>query len=77
MVLRGLPYKRKGYERQRFFVSGAAGYSWAQEAGAKMLVIVHNARIGGHGLAERAIADIASVYDGDIIFGKELMAVPL
>ena len=42
-----------------------------------MLVIVHNARIGGHGLAERAIADIASVYDGDIIFGKELMAVPL
>ena len=49
----------------------------AQEAGAKKLVLVHNTNIGAHGMMERAIADVATVYDGDIIFGEELMEVPL
>jgi len=49
----------------------------AQEAGAKKLVLVHNTFIGGHGPMERAIADVAKVYDGEIIMGEELMDVPL
>ena len=49
----------------------------AQRAGAKKLVLVHNTRIGEHGVMEHAVADVASVYDGDIIMGEELMEVPL
>ena len=49
----------------------------AQAAGVKKLVLVHNTGIEAHGRMERAIADIASVYDGEIVFGAELMEVPL
>ena len=49
----------------------------AREAGVKKLVLVHNNRIGEHGPMERAIADVAKVYDGDIIMGEELMELPL
>jgi ribonuclease BN (tRNA processing enzyme) len=49
----------------------------AQKAGAKKLVLVHNTRIGQHGPMERAIADVAKVYDGEIIMGEELTEVPL
>ena len=49
----------------------------AQEAGAKKLVLVHNTRIGDHGVMEWAIADVARVYDGEIIMGEELMEVPM
>ena len=49
----------------------------AQAAGVKKLVLVHNTGIAPHGRMERAIADIASVYDGEIIMGEELMEVPL
>ena len=49
----------------------------AQQAGAKKLVLVHNSSIGAHGPMERAVADVASVYDGEIVMGEELMEVPL
>ena len=49
----------------------------AQEAGAKKLVLVHNTAIGAHGRMERAIGEVSSVYDGEIIMGEELMEVPL
>ena len=49
----------------------------AQEAGVGKLVLVHNTRIGDHGVMERAIADVAKVFDGDVIMGEELMEVPL
>ena len=49
----------------------------AQEAGAKKLVLVHNTRIGQHGPMEQAIADVAKVYDGEIIMGEELTEIPL
>ena len=49
----------------------------AQQAGAKKLVLVHNLSIGDHGPMERAIADVAKVYDGEIIMGEELTYVPL
>ena len=49
----------------------------AQAAGVKKLVLVHNTRFAVPGIMERAIADIAKVYDGEIIMGAELMEVPL
>ena len=49
----------------------------AQQVGAKKLVLVHNTRFGEHGPMERAIADVARVYDGEIVMGEELMEVPL
>ena len=47
----------------------------AQEAGVKTLVLAHNAAIASHGPMERAIADVKSVYDGEVIFGEELMEI--
>ena len=49
----------------------------AQEAGAKKLVLVHNSSMAVPGRMERGIAEVASVYDGEIIFAKDLMEVPL
>ncbi|MBM3934849.1 MAG: MBL fold metallo-hydrolase [SAR202 cluster bacterium] len=47
-----------------------------RESGAKQLVIVHNRRIASPGLMERAIGEIAKQYDGQIVFGAEMMEVP-
>lgn len=50
----------------------------AQEAGAKKLILTH---IGPHltkpGSREKGIADIARLYQGEIIFGEELMSLIL
>ncbi|HAL49753.1 MAG: MBL fold metallo-hydrolase [SAR202 cluster bacterium] len=54
--------------------STAAG-KMAQDAGAKKLVLVHQ---GGPlqtpGATERALGDVAAVYDGPVIWGRELMS---
>ena len=47
----------------------------AQDAGVKTLVLAHNSPIAAHGPMERAIADVKSVFDGEVIFGEELMEV--
>ena len=63
---------------ERKYMAGTLGVGkLAQEAGAGKLVLVHNRGIAGHGRMERAVADVASVYEGEIIFGEELMEVPL
>ena len=49
----------------------------AQETGARKLVLVHNTRIAEHGRMERVIADVARVYEGEIVMGEELMEVPV
>ncbi len=49
----------------------------AQQVGARKLVLVHNTRFADPGDMERGIADVARVYDGEIIMGEELMEVPL
>lgn len=49
----------------------------AQDAGAKKLVLVHNTRIAGRGKMERAVADVAGSYDGEVVFAEELLEVPL
>ena len=48
----------------------------AQEAGAKKLVPVHQTDVMDNiGETERAIRDISKHYDGEIIWGKELMSI--
>jgi ribonuclease BN (tRNA processing enzyme) len=60
------------------YMTGTAGAGkLAQEAGVKELVIVHNRRIGQPGVMERAVADVAKYYDGQIVMGTEFMEVPL
>ena len=50
----------------------------AREAGAKKLILTHTGpRLAASGGRERGIAEIARHYDGEIIFGEELMRVDL
>jgi ribonuclease Z len=50
----------------------------ARDAGARRLVIAHAlANLTRPGSRERGIADMASVFDGEIVFGDELMVLDL
>ena len=50
----------------------------AKDAGARTLVLTHTGpRLCESGSKERAVADIAHVYDGQIIFAEELMRLDL
>jgi len=50
----------------------------AQEAGAKRLIVAHTlANLTKPGSKERGIADMAQVFDGEIVFGEELMILDL
>lgn len=50
----------------------------AVAAGAKMLVLTHTGpRLCGQQVRQKALADIANVFKGRVIFGEELMAIPL
>ncbi len=50
----------------------------AQESGVGKLVLTHTGpRLCEPGSRERGIGDIASIYRGEIIFGEELMRLPL
>jgi len=50
----------------------------ARDAGVKMLVLSHTGpRLAEPGSRERAIRDISRLYEGEIIFGEELMSLAL
>ena len=50
----------------------------AADAGVKLLVLTHTGTaLGKPGSREKAIADIACIYDGQIVFGEELMELTL
>ncbi len=64
---------------QRREVSGICGTTdaarLAQDAGVKKLVLVHiGPELGRHGDMEKGIGDIKGIYDGEVIFGEELMS---
>ncbi len=77
MVCTGIDEDFEGKPDLKYMAGTRGAGRLAQEAGARQLVLVHNRRIGDHGKMEQAIADVAEVYDGQIIFGEELMEVPL
>jgi ribonuclease BN (tRNA processing enzyme) len=60
-------------------IMGTLGVArFAQAAGVKRLVLTHIYKsLDESGSREKGIADVARVYDGDIIFGEELMAYAL
>ncbi len=50
----------------------------AQEAGVKRLVLVHTGpSLCEHGAMEKAIGDVKKVYDGELVFGEELLTLEL
>jgi ribonuclease Z len=50
----------------------------AQEAGAKRLVLTHqHPKLDQSGQMERAIRDISRHYDGQIVWGEDLLDVEL
>lgn len=50
----------------------------AVEATARMLILTHTgANICRTGSRERAVADISKIFNGTIIFGEELLSIPL
>jgi ribonuclease BN (tRNA processing enzyme) len=73
----GIDEEIKDMEESNYMCGTTGAGEMAREAGAKRLVLVHNTRISDHGIMERAIADVARVYDGEIIMSEELMEVPL
>ena len=50
----------------------------AHEAGVKKLVLVHvGPHLASHGPMEKGIGDVRKIFDGEIIFAEELMALRL
>jgi ribonuclease Z len=50
----------------------------AQEAGVSKLVLVHvGPNLATHGPMEKGIGDIKRIYDGELVFAEELMAIDL
>jgi ribonuclease Z len=50
----------------------------AAAAGARMLILAHTGpKLAAPGGMERGIAEVASVYDGEIVFGRELLCLDL
>ena len=50
----------------------------AKEAGAKKLVLIHTgARLCSPKFRRKGLADITHIYEGEVIFGKELMTLDL
>ena len=48
----------------------------AQDAGVKKLVLVHTGPyISEHVHREKGIGDMAAIYDGEMVFSEELMAL--
>ncbi len=56
---------------------GTAGAAeMAREAGVRKLVLVHiGPHLAGHGPMEKGIGDVRRIYDGELVFGEELMTL--
>ena len=67
-----------GTPESEFMCGSTAAAQMAQAAGAKQLALVHQSpSLDQPGLAERALADITAVYDGTVIWGRELMTLEM
>ncbi len=67
---------RNGEARAQCGTTAAA--RMAQEAGVKKLVLVHiGPNLSRHGPMEKGIGDVRKLYDGQVLFSEELMALEL
>jgi len=73
----GIDHELNGKPDLEYMCGTTGAGKLAQDAGAKKLVLVHNTRIAGRGKMERAVADVARSYDGEVVFAEELLEVPL
>ncbi len=65
-----------GTAEAEYMCGSTTAAEMAQDAGAKRLVLVHQpVALDVPGEAERALRDIAKRYDGQIVWGRELMSV--
>ena len=65
-----------GTAEAEYMCGSTTASKMAQEAGAKKLVLVHQTDVMDNtGETERAIRDVSKHYDGEIIWGEELMSI--
>ena len=81
-VLVHMTYQISGTEPGPEWIRGAAGHREAAEiaaaAEAGTLVVSHvSGQMETAGIRERLIAEMATIYDGNIVWGEDLMEVPL
>ena len=68
--------EQEGTPEAEYMCGSTTAAKMAQDAGAKRLVLVHQVNImDDPGETERAVRDIARHYDGEIVWGRELMRV--
>jgi len=71
-----------GFEADPRITSCCSGHleaaQTAKQAGAKTLVLVHTTeQLDSPGVGERALREAGEVFDGDLIWGEDLLEVPL
>lgn len=81
-VLIHMTYFFTGTEPHPSFPAATGGHldvaRVAQESGAKALVLTHMLeQIDQPGIRERVIKEIMDVYDGEVIWGEDLLEIPL
>ena len=68
--------EQEGTPEAEYMCGSTTAAKMAQDAGAKRLVMVHQVdRMDDPGETERAVRDVARHYDGEIVWGRELMRV--
>jgi ribonuclease Z len=68
----------EGGPEEKTVCGSTAAAQLAQDAGVEKLVLVHQAHwLDDQGQTERALGDITSVYDGEVVWGREIMKVAL
>ena len=68
--------EEEGTPEASYMCGSTTAAKMAQEAGAKRLILVHQRdNMDSPGETERAVRDIAKHYDGEIVWGEELMSV--
>ena len=66
----------EGTPEAEYMCGSVTSAEMARDAGAKSLVLVHQAdELDKHGQTERALADITRIYDGAVVWGRELMTL--
>ena len=67
-----------GTPEAEYMCGSVTSAEMARDSGAKSLVLVHQAEeLDAHGQTERALADITRIYDGVVVWGRELMELEI
>ncbi len=68
----------EGTPEAEYMCGSVTSAEMARDAGAKSLVLVHQAEeLDSPGETERALRDITRIYDGSVVWGRELMELEI